>query len=924
MMRVAKMRCIAVAMLLLTIVVVGGAAICVGHATLAIARTPDPYAERTYADTYGREIVAVEVSGKPPAAKATAVNVPLPDIAAGINSLSDVPAFDWSYGCSATSAAMLFGYYDHRAGYSNMYAGPTNGGLCPLDNSIWGDTVYPGVTCHECPLSATHQGVDGLAIKGHVDDYWIDADNSGPDPYIGNWPEHAQGACTGDFMGTNQSKFGNVDGGTRFWYYTNGDPVYDYTGGEPAKIDGCHGMKDFAVSRGYAVVTNFNQYIKGQGSDPAKGFTFSQYVAEIDAGRPVLIQLEGHTMLGYGYNTTGNVVYIRNTWNHSSDQMTWGGTYYGMQHYGVTVIRLSYSVTITVETSGLVPSYPATVHYVQAGVPKTATTDGPWSDNVDYGSTVSIDNPVAVSSTERYGTNAETSWTATETATYTVPYYRQFKPTVSAVAAGTGHTDLSNTNYVTLNYYRFGAAGTFNVFDAQSFNDWVDTGSTTSLSSTSSASTLTHRWYAPETTSWTVNDASSHSVTYWDQFKPAISIVTAGTGHTDLDSTNSATLTYSRFGAAGTSSVFDGQSFNDWVDIGSIASLSSTSSASTSTHRCYAPGTASWAVNDATSRSATYWDQFKLAISTVTAGTGHTDLDSTNCATLTCSRFGAAGTSSVFDGQSFNDWVDTGSTASLSNPSSASTSTHRWYSLETTSWAVSDTSSRSATYWDQFKPAISVATAGTGHTDLNSTNFATLMCYRFGAAGTLSVFDAQSFNDWVDMGSTASLSNPSSGSTSTHRWYSSGTTSWAISDARSRSATYCEQFEIGIAGITGLASLRPTTITFTRNGATNSLTASDTWTDWADAGSTLSVTKSIEGGWIGDWSTGDTTDWTVDSPISASIRYHRSYVGLYVLIGGLLVGATIIGVGIFFLLRIRRKGYALRDLPGYLSDRLDL
>jgi bacillolysin len=576
----------------------------------------------------------------------------------------------------------------------------------------------------------------------------------------------------------------------------------------------------------------------------------------------------------------------------------------------------------TITTSGLVSSHPATVHYVQAGVAKTDSTYGAWSKAVDPGSVVSIDNAVTVSSTERYGTNAATSWLATETATFTVPYYHQFNPAISVAAAGSGHTDLGITNSATLTYYRFGAAGTFNVFDSQSFSDWVDVGSTVSLPSTSTASTAAHRWYCPATASWTVNDASSRSATYWDQFKPGISVVTAGIGHTDLDGTNSATLTYTRFGAAGTSSVFDGQSFSDWVDTGSTASLASTSSASTSTHRWYVSGTSSWAVNDASSRSATYWDQLKPTISVVTSGNGHTDLDSTNCATLTYTRFGAAGTSSVFDAQSFNDWVDTGSTASLSNPSSGSTSTHRWYSPETASWAVNDTSSRSATYWDQFKPAISVVTAGTEHTDLDSTNCATLTYSRFGAAGASSVFDAQRFNDWVDIGLTASLSNPSSASTSTHRWYSSGTTSWAISDARSQSATYCEQFEVGIAGVTGLTSVRPTTITFTRNGATNSLTAIDTWTDWADAGSTLSVTKSVEGGWIGDWSTGDTTDWTVDSPISASIRYHRSYVGLYVLIGGLLAGVTMIGFGIFFLLRIRRKGYALRDLPGYLSDRL--
>jgi hypothetical protein len=51
--------------------------------------------------------------------------------------LSDVPAFDWSYGCSATSGAMMAGYYD-RTGYDDMYTGPNNGGVCPLNNGTWG------------------------------------------------------------------------------------------------------------------------------------------------------------------------------------------------------------------------------------------------------------------------------------------------------------------------------------------------------------------------------------------------------------------------------------------------------------------------------------------------------------------------------------------------------------------------------------------------------------------------------------------------------------------------------------------------------------------------------------------------------------------------------------------------------------------
>ena len=97
------------------------------------------------------EIDEIIVPGLPPEERVSEEPVSSIEIKQADAVLSNVPAFDWCYGCSATSAAMMFGYYD-RTGYSNMYAGPTNGGVCPLDNSDW--------DYNECPLSATHQGYD--------------------------------------------------------------------------------------------------------------------------------------------------------------------------------------------------------------------------------------------------------------------------------------------------------------------------------------------------------------------------------------------------------------------------------------------------------------------------------------------------------------------------------------------------------------------------------------------------------------------------------------------------------------------------------------------------------------------------------------------------------------------------------------------
>ena len=260
--------------------------------------------------------------------------VPGPIVTPGRNTviLPDVPAFNWSYGCSATSAAMIAGYYD-RTSHANVYAGPTNGGVMPLNNSSWG----PG----ECPLSATHQGFDGLLTPGHVDRFWTNT--TGPDPFGGGDPTGTYYGCTADYMGTNQDWWGNGDGSTTFYFYVDGSPLHDPQDGvigPPFGRDGSHGLKLFFESRGYSVDANFNQYIYGWNGNTL-GFTLDQYKAAIDNGFPVIIQIQGHSMVGFGYDSNSDLIYIHNTWDHEMYSMTWGGSYSGMTHYGVSVIQLA-------------------------------------------------------------------------------------------------------------------------------------------------------------------------------------------------------------------------------------------------------------------------------------------------------------------------------------------------------------------------------------------------------------------------------------------------------------------------------------------------------------------------------------------------------------------------------------------------------
>jgi len=298
----------------------------------------NPYVVRSFPDDKGNIINEVIVPGIP-----EELRNPGPIASPSRNAvvLTDVPKLDWCYGCSATSAAMIAGYYD-RNGYENMYAGPTNGGMFPLNNASWGEG--------ECSLSATHQGYDGLSSFGHVDRFWVTSGNSGNDPYGSADPTGTYANCTTDYMGTNQDWWSNEDGSTRFYYYTNGNPIYDYSGSEnesPRKRDGIHGFRLFMESRGYEVSTNYNQYIHGYNGNTA-GYTLAQFRQSIDNDIPVLIHVTGHTMVGVGYESTNNTIYIHNTWDHDLHSMDWGGLYSGMQHKGVSVFELAPAPVIAV------------------------------------------------------------------------------------------------------------------------------------------------------------------------------------------------------------------------------------------------------------------------------------------------------------------------------------------------------------------------------------------------------------------------------------------------------------------------------------------------------------------------------------------------------------------------------------------------
>jgi hypothetical protein len=231
--------------------------------------------------------------------------------------------YAWWYGCSPTSAGMMMGYYD-RMGYGGMsYGNLVPGGVA--EQQTYGN---PGALANKI-----------IASPGHVNDFYSGGYGALGDDNAQPW--HSFNSLA-DFMGTSQDAYGNSNGSTTFWYFTNGARFYasDAYTYNVWVSDGMYGMDEYFRYAGYGVSnittdTNFyTQKIKTGG--PGIGFTFADYMAEIDAGRVVMIQVDGHSMLGYGYDAATNLVLLYDTWALGGGTMTWGGSYSGMDHWGVT------------------------------------------------------------------------------------------------------------------------------------------------------------------------------------------------------------------------------------------------------------------------------------------------------------------------------------------------------------------------------------------------------------------------------------------------------------------------------------------------------------------------------------------------------------------------------------------------------------
>lgn len=270
----------------------------------------------------------------------------------------EVPQAEYMYGCTATAVGMLLGYYDKYgyAGYdvSGLIEGDVEVSSRASDgdaynmnefDSVLGRAIateeyasrYFGTTpAEELPYTLVGDSTalnteyfDCIAAWIGTGMYWRGNADYASSVYLNVTLEEVQGWLT--------TGFSHISSGT-----VSRDVPNRYR-------EMLYGLSLYVENRGYeldAPVTRTGKTDNNSGGS----FTFEDYMAEIDAGRPVIIGIEGHSMIGYGYVKSTRQIIFDDTFKHDR-MMSWNGTY----HYSKADRRLEDISVIRFETASLLP-----------------------------------------------------------------------------------------------------------------------------------------------------------------------------------------------------------------------------------------------------------------------------------------------------------------------------------------------------------------------------------------------------------------------------------------------------------------------------------------------------------------------------------------------------------------------------------------
>ena len=333
--------------------------------------------------------------------------------------------------------------------------------------------------------------------------------------------------------------------------------------------------------------------------------------------------------------------------------------------------------------------------------------------------------------------------------------------------------------------------------DSDEWSGYCDHGSILSIVETIPVGSFgTEQYSTTDTNTWGVAEPRTFTVDYYHQY--LCTITTSGL------STETATVEYEQYGETKTMEIGGSTDFIEWCDQGSTLTIENP--VDVNGGRYYTEDDTSWTVNSAFTASVTYTNQYEVTCTVTTAGVGHTDLDTVNHVTVGCTQLGSVKSIDLYDGYSLTAWMDAGTLYVFENPSAESTTSHRWHTPDSISYTVSETTTTSLTYYEQFSMKV-ISTGGL----LDTTNFGSTSYTQYGTISYGSYHDGNPWIGWCDIGCTLSASQIVLVSPGI-RYHTPGTVSWTVESSEEYTLPYHMEYKVTLKA-EGLPDTQSTTIT---------------------------------------------------------------------------------------------------------------
>ena len=245
----------------------------------------------------------------------------------------ELPRAVYSYGCTVTVAGMLLAYYD-LYGYTDS-SGIFKDMSALIEGNIEVDsrtgyqknTLYvDNILLNFIASPEYEKRFWGVETSDELYSSYILKNGMVTDLNVSIWNSLA------DYLGTGQYYRANADTATSFFPEMNLQEIseadfpvklgiYEL---KAAHIDFLYGLSLYVEQQGFHLDQEISRHAR---VDFLEGsFSFEDYMAEIDAGRPVILHITNHSVIGYGYNASTREIIFDDT--YQTGRMEWNGSYW--------------------------------------------------------------------------------------------------------------------------------------------------------------------------------------------------------------------------------------------------------------------------------------------------------------------------------------------------------------------------------------------------------------------------------------------------------------------------------------------------------------------------------------------------------------------------------------------------------------------